>query len=594
VSLPVTKVELAFTQTSPGVYDYQDATSYTRSVEISRGIQRETDTFQAGSCSIVFDNNKRDFDPSYSTGGFYAHVKPQASVRVTSGNQVIFIGFIDSWSFDYQIVADATATAVAYDSISRLSKNLLPAITWTAEKTDVRVGRVLDRSEVAWSSTARQVSPGTITLGTDVVTDGTSAWDYIQQVAQSEGGAAFVAGNGDVIFKGQSAAEVPSSVVTYRTNLCKMPSVESATLTVSSATWTAIRSSTTAKYGTYSALQTTFQDPTDPTGGTVTGIKYYDSSGTFKKNTTYTVSVWVNNSSATLADINLYVAAMTVGTDFMTDYVTTKTRLNSASGWVQLSVTFTPTSNKGLLVFFQNSGTETPTIRADGLLIEASPYLEDYFDGTNLPTPPANVNYSAAWSGTANLSTSVLTVTTTYNASISNSIVLGDNGGTAIPYTDVRVVYASETLYTNVNVVTSAGTVSQSNAANGTAYGIRTLTIDPSLIPDNANGSALANYLLNIYDNPQLRFDSITVALESLQASDQVKILDTDVWDAATITYTPSAVGSAISAYQRIVGVNHTITPDTHRTTFNLAEFGNKFRLDSLVYGHLDQNVLGY
>jgi hypothetical protein len=114
------------------------------------------------------------------------------------------------------------------------------------------------------------------------------------------------------------------------------------------------------------------------------------------------------------------------------------------------------------------------------------------------------------------------------------------------------------------------------------------------LIPDNANGSALANYLLNIYDNPQLRFDSITVALESLQAVDQVKILDTDVWDAATITYTPSAVGSAISAYQRIVGVNHTITPDTHRTTFNLAEFGNKFRLDSLVYGHLDVNVLGY
>ena len=171
--------------------------------------------------------------------------------------------------------------------------------------------------------------------------------------------------------------------------------------------------------------------------------------------------------------------------------------------------------------------------------------------------------------------------------------MLGDNGGTAIPYTDVRVAYASETLYTNVNVVTAAGTVSQSNTL-GTAYGIRTLTVDPSLIPNTTNGSALANYLLDIYENPQLRFDSVTMALESLQPADQVKVLSSDIWGAASLTYTPSAVGSAISAYQRIVGVNHTITPESHRTTFNLAEFGNKFRLDSINFGKLDINVLGY
>ena len=594
MSVPVTKVEFAFTQTA-GIYQYVDATSYTRSVDISRGIMRETDTFQAGSCTIVFDNNKRDFDPSYASGAFSGEVKPQAAVRVTSGNQVIFVGFVDSWSFDYQIVADATATLVAYDSISRLSKNLLPAITWTAEKTDVRVGRVLDRGEVAWPSSARQVSPGIISLGTDTVTDGTSAWDYIQQVAQTEGGAAFIAGNGDVVFKGEPSAEVPSSVVTYRTNLATMPSVESATLSVASTAWTATRSSTTAKYGTYSAYQTTFTDPADPTGGSVTGIKYYDSSGTIKKNTTYTVSVWVHNISSTLADVNLFVSCLNVGTDFMTDYATTKTRINSSNGWTRISVTYTPKTSKPLLVFLTHSAFETPEIRADGLLIEASPYLDEYFDGTNKPTNTSNITYTSAWNGTANLSSSQLTITTVYSASINNSIVLGDAGGTAIPYTDVRVVYASETLYTNVNVVSTAGTTySQSNAANGTAYGIRTLTIDPSLAPDATNSQALANYLLDIYDNPQLRFDSISVALESLQAVDQVKVLDTDVWDAASITYTPSAVGSAISAYQRIVGVNHTITPDTHHTTFNLAEFGNKFRLDSANFGVLDTNVLGY
>ena len=594
--MPVTKVELAFTQTSPGVYDYQDATSYTRSVEISRGIMRETDTFQAGSCSIVFDNNKRDFDPSYSTGSFYAHIKPQASVRVTSGNQVIFVGFVDSWSFDYQIVADATATAVAYDSVSRLSKNLLPAITWTAEKTDVRVGRVLDRSEVAWSATARQISPGVISLGTDTVSDGTTAWDYIQTVAQAEGGAAFVAGNGDVVFKGEPSAEVPASAVTYRTNLCEMPSVESATLISTNGTWTATRYSGLSKYGTFSARQTTFSDPTDPTGGTVYGSMYYDSRSSFwKKNTTYTISAWIyNNVTPTPSTVTMYVSTLNKGIDFMTDFASTSVTQTLSAGWTRVSVTYTPKTTKPLMIFF--AGTQyTTDFHVDGLLIEASPYLDEYFDGTNKPTNTSDITYTSAWNGTANLSSSQLTITTTYSSSIKNSIVLGDAGGTAIPYTDVRVVYASETLYTNVNVVATNGTTySQSNAANGTAYGIRTLTIDPSLVPDATNGQALANYLLDIYDNPQLRFDSISVALESLQAADQVKVLDTDIWDAASITYTPSAVGSAISAYQRIVGVNHTITPETHHTTFNLAEFGNKFRLDSVNFGHLDQNVLGY
>jgi hypothetical protein len=588
VSLPVTKVELAFTQ-SAGSYVYQDVTSYTRSVDISRGIQRETDTFQAGSCSVIFDNNARTFDPSYSASPLYGEIKPQASIKVTSGNQVIFVGFVDNWSFDYQIVADATATAVAYDSVSRLSKNLLPAITWTAEKTDVRVGRVLDRSEVAWSSTARQLSPGTISLGTDTVTDGTSAWDYIQQVAQSEGGAAFVAGNGDVVFKGEAAAEVPSQVVSYRTNLVLNPSFESNT-----SGWNGSRSASQAYTGSYSLQGTTFTQwdylsPIAP--DTYNGVKYTDTVSTWTQNLSYVFSCYVYS---TLAQNATLVAGFkrTSGVSRVNSKVSTVAL--AANTWTRLSVVAVPSlGSMGAYLSVSVLGDPT-TVFVDAVQIEASPYLGAYFDGTVKPADASPNTYTSNWNGTTNNSTSTLATTTTYSASIKNSIVLGDNGGTAIPYTDVRVVYASETLYTNVNVVTSAGTVSQSNAANGTAYGIRTLTIDPSLIQDTTNGSALANYLLDIYDNPQLRFDSITMALESLQPADQVKVLNTDIWAAASITYTPSAIGSAITAYQRIVGVNHTITPEIYHTTFNLAEFGNKFRVSSNNFGVLDTNILGY
>jgi hypothetical protein len=140
----------------------------------------------------------------------------------------------------------------------------------------------------------------------------------------------------------------------------------------------------------------------------------------------------------------------------------------------------------------------------------------------------------------------------------------------------------------------AAGTATTTNAALGTAYGIRTLTVDPAIVVNTANGTALANYLLGLYENPELRFDSIGLALEGLTAEQQATILASDIWSAATITYTPSAVGSAINAYQRVVGVNHSITPDTHRVTFNLAEYGNKFRLDSPQLGVIGTNVLGY
>ena len=92
MAIPVQKVEFGFTQSSPGVYTYQDITSYVRSVSITRGVSRELDTYQAGTCSITLDNNARAFDPTYTSSPFNGEIKPQAAVRITSGNVVIFTG----------------------------------------------------------------------------------------------------------------------------------------------------------------------------------------------------------------------------------------------------------------------------------------------------------------------------------------------------------------------------------------------------------------------------------------------------------------------------------------------------------------------
>lgn len=585
MGVPVTKVEFGFTQVA-GVYTYQDITSFVRSVDISRGVSRELDTFQAGSCTVVLDNNLRTFDPSYTASPYYGEVKPQAAVRITSGNVVVFVGFVDNWSFDYQIVADATATIVAYDSISRLNKTELVALTWGAEKTDVRVGRVLDRPEVAWPASARQISQGAITLGADSVSSGTTAWDYIQTIAQSEGGAAFVSGTGDVVFKSQVAALAPNSVTTYRTNLCLNPSIEANTTN-----WTGTRVSTVAYKNTYSLEGTGYfqWDYLPPAASEVYyGVLYSDLTSTWVKNTTYTFSAWVY--STITSDVTIVAGFKRTASPARIDK-DSQTLTLTANTWTRLSATATPGANS-MGAYLEIEGAET--LYVDAVLIEASAYADEYFDGTAKPTDTSLITYTTSWNGTAFNSTSTLTITTTYDPSVPNAIVLGDQGGAAIPYTDIAVVYASETLYNNVVVGIASGTATVTNSTLGTAYGIRTYTIDPAIVADGANGTALANYLLGLYDNPQLRFDSVSMALEGLSAVDQVSVLESDIWSAASITYTPSAIGSAISGYQRVVGVNHSITPDTHRVTFNLAEYGNKFRLDSPELGILDTNVLGY
>jgi hypothetical protein len=586
MTIPVTKVEFGFTQ-SAGAYVYQDITSFVRSVDTSRGVSRELDAYQAGTCKIVLDNNARTFDPSYTSSPYYGEVKPQAAVRVTSGNVVIFTGFVDNWEFDYQIAADATATINALDSISRLARTELTTYTWGSEKTDVRVGRVLDKPEVAWPAAARQISEGTITLGTDTVSSGTTAWDYIQTISQSEGGAAFVSATGDVVFKGQSSSLVPNSVVTYRTNLCLNPSIES-----NNTNWTGTRTSARSYKNTYSIVGTTFNQwnslpPNAPETGY--GVLFTDTATTWVKNTTYTFSAWAYSTVAQDVSIVAGFKRTTSPTSINSGFQTISIAANT---WTRLSASATPGANS--MGAYLQVTTNAATLYVDAALIEASPYLGEYFDGTAKPADTSLITYTTTWNGTAFNSTSTMTITTTYDASVPNSLILGDQGGSAIPYVDVNVVYASETLYNNVVIGITAGTATVTNASSGTAFGIRTLTVDPAIVADTANGTALANYLLGLYENPQLRFQSVTMALEMLSALEQTEVLESDIWSAATITYTPSSIGSAITDYQRVVGVNHNITPDRHRVTLNLAEYGDKFRFDSPNFGVLDTNVLGY
>jgi hypothetical protein len=524
---------------------------------------------------------------------FGAEVKPQAAVRITSGNVVIFQGWVDSYTFDYSVAADATVTFNCLDGIARISVAELNAHTPSAEKTDVRIANVLNRSEVAWSATARDIDAGVITVGTTPVDQGTSAWDYLAQVADSEGGAIYVSADGDVTFKSQREPISDLTTYTYRYNQCVLPSFESSTTTVGYASWTiGGRTSTYAKYRTYSATEATFTDPYEGvSGGSVTGHLFYDRTpNRWVQNQTYTISLWVYQSDVNATDVYLFAGSGNMGAETLQDVVSDYASLRAPDGWVRLSVEFTPTrADKPLVVWTSRAA---GTLYADALLIEPAIYVGEYFDGTTKPSDTSTVAYFSSWTGTADVSSSQLEIQTTYSGETPNATYFDDTN-TNIPFTAVQLAYGSELNYNRVVVVNTAGTVTAVDAAAGTAYGVRTFTQADNLSNTLADGTAVANYLLDSYRLPDYRFQSISTELNGMAALDQYEVLITDIWDAADITYTPSAVGTALHSIEKVVGVAHSISPASHLVTFALSSYGSRFVLDSTTQGVLDISRLG-
>jgi hypothetical protein len=415
----------------------------------------------------------------------------------------------------------------------------------------------------------------------------------LTQVADSEGGAIYVAADGDVTFKSQREPISDLTTFTYRYNQCVLPSFESSTTTVGYASWTiGGRTSTYAKYRTYSATEATFTDPYEGvSGGSVTGHLFYDRTpNRWVQNQTYTISLWVYQSDINATDVYLFAGSGNMGAETLQDVVSDYASLRAPDGWVRLSVEFTPTrADKPLVIWTSRAA---GTLYADALLIEPAIYVGEYFDGTTKPSDTLTVAYFSSWTGTADVSSSQLEIQTTYSGETPNATYFDDTN-TNIPFTAVQLAYGSELNYNRVVVVNTAGTVPAVDAAAGTAYGVRTFTQADNLSNTLADGTAVANYLLDSYRLPDYRFQSISTELNGMAALDQYEVLVTDIWDAADITYTPSAVGTALHSIEKVVGVAHSISPASHLVTFALSSYGSRFVLDSTTQGVLDFSRLG-
>jgi hypothetical protein len=188
---------------------FYDVTDYVININSNRGRSRELDKYNAGGLEVVFDNSTRVFDPLNSASPYAGQIVPHREIRVKSNGSAVFYGLIDDWNLNYNPGGDNTAAAVASDGFTLLAQQTLSAHTAIPQLTGARIVAILDRPEVNWDSTNRNIDTGTISLQGDVVDEGAGALTYLQVVETTESGNFFIDKSGRITF--QDTLTGPSS-----------------------------------------------------------------------------------------------------------------------------------------------------------------------------------------------------------------------------------------------------------------------------------------------------------------------------------------------------------------------------------------------
>lgn len=367
---------------------FYDVTSRVRGFSIRRGKSRQLDNYQAGQVSVVFSNNDRAFDPTYTASPFYGQVIPKRELRITSNGIRQATVLVDDWNLDYAPQGDSTAQAAASDGFAKLANQTLTGGTATSQLPGERITAILDSSDVLWPTADRDIQTGTVLLGADVQAVDANVLNYLQTIETTESGRLFIDKSGKLVF----------------------------------------------------------QD-------------------------------------------------------------------------------------------------------ADGIVPVGS-----------------------------------------------SAIDLADDG-TGIKYTGMQVVYGSELLYNQTvigSVIPSAGTAIANGTASQGLYGIQTYTRTDLLMANSEDVDALATHLVTVYQNPEFRFEAVTIDLGQISTAEANQVLGMEIGQLCRVKFTPNNIAPAIQKYAEVISIAHSADINKHTVTLGFSTLDYvSFILDDIVFGKLDTGQLG-
>ena len=597
MAVPTQKVELTF-----GTAAWVDVTTRTNSVKISRGVDRALTDFQPGSCDLNFQNTDRTFDPTYQSsilwvGGTagYSIVQPGATVRVSAGSLVQFVGKISSWSFtNDEKGIYALTDASAQDFLADLGRVQFPANGTVAANTTG--WQIYNVAQTYGTVDSTELDFGQTMLPNQSYSVGDNVLNYLQNVARSELGDFYAQTNNTLAFHDRSFSQYTFSGGTQYFNYVTAPNADLVTTSAaSSAGWyggmTAVVSmgtvsgtnTTTSPTGTYAfrglwqatlaSYDNLYQSPVTAkqfSAGTYVASLYYWSNYT-NPNLSVTLDYGIVNTASTVISVSaktwtrlqLPIIAPTPFTQFQIDVIG-----------------ITNTDQYVTAVQFESGSTASP-----------------YWDGNyTFQNSGVTRQVQPIWDGMPGVSQSIRAVQTGSTNTLYNYVTFADvnsqgtayGNGTALPIFDLVMSYNSEQLYNQINITNSiGGTVTATNSASTALYGSRSYTIS-SLANRNSRLQDVANDLDGQYSKPEYRAESITIAVESLTAPQQAILLNAayvDIHQLVRVCFQPSRLGPIIDKIYQVLKVEHDMQIETHRMTLMLGSLDNlPARADSTLF----------
>jgi hypothetical protein len=177
---------------------FTTVTNLVNRVSIRRGrTGRLIDPIDAGSCSIVLNNENRDFDPAHAAGPYFGAIVPARDVAVSVGGVRIFTGFVEDWDLDYDVSGRSTAAARCTDALGILGQCSFTAWTNTATTGGGKLSNICNRPEIDWPAWLRWFDDNLFgfdsavpavegLLQPDNVSWGSNALNYCQLIARSD------------------------------------------------------------------------------------------------------------------------------------------------------------------------------------------------------------------------------------------------------------------------------------------------------------------------------------------------------------------------------------------------------------------------
>lgn len=168
--------------------------------------------------------------------------------------------------------------------------------------------------------------------------------------------------------------------------------------------------------------------------------------------------------------------------------------------------------------------------------------------------------------------------------------------GSGIPFTNIDASYGSEELRNRITVTRlNGGTATASGTASIEQYGAIDYEIRDSLLADDTQAQDLADQILARYEEPFVRVDGIEVVLNALTETQIQDVLSLELGSLVRLLFTPSGIGDPIEQFTRLDQIEHTIDATQHRVRLSFSEGETPaLVLNSLIYGHLNENTLSY